>query len=363
MTNAAATDPAPRSIGVLVVDDSKVLRMLLVHLLNSDPEIHVVGDVGNGEEALAFVQRQRPDVILMDIHMPRLDGFETTRRIMESHPVPIVICSATSDPRSVEITFRLMEVGAVACVEKPVAREHAEFEPLVDNLLRTVKAMAEVRVVRRWVRTPAHGTRSLKGDAARGSPRAVTAIARIGIGASTGGPPALQAILGALPAEFPVPILVVQHIAAGFLPGLADWLSRTTALQVQIGANGAMPLPGHVYLAPDDFQMGVDHRGAIALTKELPENGLRPSVSYLFRTLAQHFGSRAVGVLLTGMGIDGASELKVLRERGGVTIAQDEATSVVYGMPKEAVRLEAAARVLAPDAIARELVALVELKR
>lgn len=348
-----------RQINVLVVDDSKVLRMLLVHLLESDPEIRVIGAVDDGHAALTFVERDKPDVILMDIHMPGMDGFETTRRIMEAHPVPIVICSATSDPRSVSTTFRLMEVGAVACVEKPVARDDDHFEALVTNLLQTVKLMSEVKVVKRWARTRATPSSATPSIAAVAVGRR-SGIALVGIGTSTGGPPVLQTILGGLPKEFPVPILIVQHIAPGFLPGLAEWLGQTTGFQVQIASHGMLPMPGHVYLAPDEFQMGVGAHGEIHLTQDATEAGLRPAVSCLFRSLAQRFGPRATGVLLTGMGKDGAAELKLMRDAGAVTIAQDRESSVVHGMPGEAVRLDAATHILPADKIAAALLTLTE---
>lgn len=345
------------TINVLVVDDSKVARMLLVHLLESDPQIRVIGSVNDGQAALEFVQRNKPDVVLMDIHMPVLDGFEATRRIMETQPLPIVICTATTDPKEVATTFRLMEAGAVACVEKPVARERADFEQLVTQLLQTVKLMSEVKVVRRWPRSrqvPLPAPRPTEGKRASG------AIQLIGIGASTGGPPVLQTILSGLPKDFPVPLLIVQHIAHGFLPGLVEWLSQTTGWQVHAGSHGISPLPGHAYFAPDDFQMSVTHTGRILLTREEPENGLRPAASYLFRSLSEVCGPNAIGVLLTGMGKDGAAELKLMKDRGAPTIAQDRETSVVYGMPGEAVALGAATHVLPADKIADALVALIQ---
>jgi two-component system chemotaxis response regulator CheB len=253
-----------------------------------------------------------------------------------------------------------MEVGAVACVEKPVARDDAGFEALVTSLLQTVRLMSEVKVVKRWARaraTPSSAALALPAVAI--GPRS-SGIALIGIGTSTGGPPVLQTILGALPKEFRVPILIVQHIAQGFLPGLAEWLGETTGFQVHIAADGTSPMPGHVYLAPDDFQMGVTAHGEIHLAKDAPEAGLRPAVSYLFRSLAQRFGPRATGVLLTGMGKDGAVELKLMRDAGAVTIAQDRESSVVHGMPGEAVRLDAATHVLPADRIASALLTLTE---
>jgi two-component system, chemotaxis family, protein-glutamate methylesterase/glutaminase len=346
-----------RKIKVLVVDDSQVARMLVVHLLGSDPQIRVAGAVADGQAALDFVTKDKPDVVLMDIHMPHMDGFETTRRIMETQPVPIVICTATADPREVAITFRLMEAGAVACVEKPVAREHAEFEQLVANLLQTVKLMCEVKVVRRWPRSrptpvPPPMARPAELELAPAD------ISVIGIGASTGGPPLLQSILATLSKDFPAPILVVQHIAHGFLPGLAQWLDQTTGFRIHIASHGTTPLAGHVYLAPDDFHMGFSAAGRILLTKEEPENALRPAVSHLFRSLAEACGPNALGILLSGMGTDGAAELKLMKDKGAITIAQDRESSVVHGMPGEAVRLNAAKYVLAPQQISEVLMNL-----
>jgi two-component system chemotaxis response regulator CheB len=329
--------------------------MLLVHLLESDPRIEVIGAVDDGQAALDFVQQNKPDVVLMDIHMPRLDGFEATRRIMETQPLPIVICTATADPAEVAIAFRSMEAGAVACVAKPVAQGHPDFEALARTLLQTVRLMSEVKVVRRWPRS-----RSLSTPARPVTSKpAAAGIKLIGIGASTGGPPVLQTLLAGLPKEFSVPILIVQHITRGFLPGLVEWLNQTSSLNVQIAAHGANLLPGHAYVAPDDFHLGVGAGGRMVLAREAPENGLRPAVSYLFRSLAEHYGPNALGVLLTGMGKDGAAELKVMKANGADTIAQDRDSSIVHGMPGEAIALGAATHVLPADKIAYALLTLV----
>jgi two-component system, chemotaxis family, protein-glutamate methylesterase/glutaminase len=349
----------PDKIKVLVADDSQVTRMLLVQLLNSDPCILVIGAVNDGQAALDFLAAgvQRPDVVVMDIHMPRLDGFEATRRIMEWQPLPIIICTATASPQDLAVAFRSMEAGAVACVEKPVALG-PDFEPRLHNLLQTVRLMSEVKVVRRWKnRSPSAPAMPPVSSSAK--PRAFAGVKLIGIGASTGGPPVLQTILSGLPKDFPVPLLIVQHIARGFLPGMVDWLSQTTGLRVHIAAHGATPLPGHAYVAPDDFHLAADARGHLVLAREPAESGLRPAVSYLFRSLADSYGANTVGVLLTGMGRDGAEELKRMKDRGAHTIAQDRDSSIVHGMPGAAIELDAASQILAADKIAGALIARV----
>jgi two-component system chemotaxis response regulator CheB len=347
-----------RMINVLVVEDSPVTRQLLVQLLESDPRIRVTGAVGDGQAALHFIGKSKPDVVVMDIHLPRMDGFEATRRIMETHPLPIVICSAPINTRDSAIVFRAMEAGAIASIEKPPAADESGYAAAAAHLVETVKVMSEVKVVRRTARASNGSAGRFAATAPGQSTAAGTRLRMIGIGASTGGPPVLQGILGALPKDFPVPILIVQHIADGFLAGMADWLNQTTPLQVQIGSHGIRPLAGHVYLAPDDFHMCLASNGAIVLNREPPVNHLRPCVATLFGSMAETLGSAAVGVLLTGMGKDGAAELKLMRDRGAVTIAQDQKSSAVHGMPGAAIALGGATHVLNADAIAAVLISL-----
>lgn len=349
-------------IKVLVAEDSTVARMFLVHLLESDPRIRVIGAVGDGQAALDFVRKHKPDVVLMDIHMPRMDGFEATRRIMETQPVPIVICSATASASEVVIAFQAMEAGAIACIEKPLGFEHSGFEATSAQLLETVRLMSEVKVVRRTARARPASLNSATAAPAPPRERPAAHIKVVAIGASTGGPPVLQTIFASLPNDFAVPVLVVQHIAQGFLAGMAEWLAQTTGMRVHIASHGTTPLAGHVYLAPDDFQMGICPEGAIVLTRGEPEEHLRPAVSFLFRTLAQAYGPNALAVLLTGMGKDGAAEMKLLRDQGAITIAQDQESSVVHGMPGAAIALGGATHVLAADKIGEALVALVQLR-
>lgn len=349
-----------RKINVLVAEDSAVTRLLLVHVLEADPEICVIGTVDNGEAAVEFVRNRKPDIVLMDIHMPGLDGFEATRRIMETDALPIVMCSAISDTRDVVVAFEAMQAGALACIEKPAGRAHRDFATMAAHLVDTVKLMSEVKVVRRTGRG-----RTMPAAAARPPEirRAACGVKVVAIGASTGGPPVLQTIIGGLPRHFPVPLLIVQHIAPGFLRGMTDWLSNTTGFPVHIAAHETRPQAGHVYVAPDDSHMALSAAGAIILSRDQHENHVRPAVSFLFRSLALNCGSKALGVLLTGMGADGAAELKALKDTGAVTIAQDRESSIVHGMPGAAIALGGATHVLPADKIADALVKVVEPTR
>jgi two-component system chemotaxis response regulator CheB len=341
-------------IKVLIVDDSLVVREFLQHLLTSDPDIQVVGMAGDGDEAVQLVHRMKPDVVTMDIHMPKMDGYQAIRKIMETHPVPVIIVSSSWDPQEVGNSFRAMEAGAVAALVKPQGPGHPDHANAAKELIQTVKLMSEVKMVRRWVRpsrdpaTPAFQPPL----AIRPKPSEFDILV---LGASTGGPPVLQTILFRLPKDLPVPIVIVQHIAQGFVQGLLEWLNQTTGFPMHLASHGERLLPGHVYFAPDGHHIGVEADGQAMLSIDPPENGLRPSVSFLFRSVARNFGSKAIGVLLTGMGKDGAEELRLMRNRGAITFAQDQASSVVHGMPGEAVKLDAAVHVLSPEGIAESL--------
>ncbi|PKO84177.1 MAG: chemotaxis response regulator protein-glutamate methylesterase [Betaproteobacteria bacterium HGW-Betaproteobacteria-11] len=344
-------------IKVLIVEDSPVVREFLVHILEADPELQVVGTANNGEEATEIVGRLQPDVITMDIHMPRMDGLEATRRIMEAHPTPIVIVSGSTSSHEVKTTFDAMEAGALAFLPRPAGIGHPDYAATVKELVKTVKLMSEVKVVRRWPRLRRETV--VMRAAETGLRRVVPAkVEIIAIGASTGGPPVLHTIVSALPEDFPAPVLIVQHMAAGFIRGFADWLAQSSRLPIHLARHGETILPGHIYLAPDECQMKVARGGKIALTRDAPENGLRPSVSYLFRSVAETYGGTAVAGLLTGMGRDGADELKLLKDQGAVTFAQDKGSSIVHGMPGEAIKLGAAALVLSPEKIAAVLTSL-----
>ena len=341
-------------IRVLVVEDSPVVREFLVHLLRADSEIDVVGTAANGERAVEAAQHLQPDVITMDIHMPEMNGFDATRRIMETAPTRIVIVSGSSTAEEIATTFNALESGALAVVKRPAGIGHPDHEATSRDLLQTVKLMSEVSVVRRWPssrRAPPAAERLPEA----GIKPAAAEVKLVAVGASTGGPLALQSILAGLPKNLGVPILVVQHITPGFTEGLAEWLAGSSGRPVRVAADGDRLVPGHVFIAPEGFQLGIRRGGTISVARDEPENGHCPSISYLFRSVAEVFGPGAIGVLLTGMGRDGAAELKLMKEKGAITIAQDRESSVVHGMPGEAIRMGAATHVLPLGQIAAAL--------
>ncbi len=341
-------------IKALIVDDSKVQREFLAHLLSSDPDISVVGLAASGAEAIEQAKTKKPDVITMDIHMPGIDGYEATRLIMETVPTPVIIVSGSATTKEVAGTFKSLEAGALAVVLCPPGFENPDFAALRMELIQTVKLMSEVKVVKRFPRGRNKQAKPLRLEQTLET--GMSGIEIIAIGASTGGPTALEIILSGLPADLPVPVLIVQHITAGFLTGFKEWLSKTSGIRLKIAEDGEEARAGIGYIAPDNYQMGIDRRKIIKLTSGPPEHGLRPSVSYLFRTVAQNFGPNAVGILLTGMGTDGAGELKEMKEKGALTIVQNEESSVVFGMPGEALKIGAADHAFSPEKIVEILI-------
>jgi two-component system chemotaxis response regulator CheB len=347
-------------IRVLIVDDSPALRHLTRAILESDPELQVAGEAHNGEEAVALAHKLQPDIITMDLRMLRANGYQAIRRIMAESPRPIVVLSSAQPAREPAVNFEALEAGALMVVDKPY--DLPGTDPQAEQLIAQVKAMAEVKVVRRrwWLleeRKAKSAPRSkVVGPTSRPAPGPVRLIA---IGASTGGPPALQMIFGQLWAAWPVPIVAVQHISRGFVDGLARWLDETTPLRVKVAENGEHLLPGTVYLAPDDQHLLVTRDEMAQLRASPAVDGHRPSVTVLFEAVAEHYGLSAVGVLLTGMGSDGARGLRALHNAGGHTIAQDEATCVVFGMPQRGIALGVAQEVWPLEQIGVRLAELV----
>jgi two-component system, chemotaxis family, protein-glutamate methylesterase/glutaminase len=335
-------------VRVLVVDDSPTSRLLLVEILRADDDIEVVGQAADGLEAVEMVKRLRPDIVTMDVQMPRLDGFAATKRIMVETPTPILITTGI-DPRALSISLEAVRVGALAVQAKPGDPRAPGFDEEARELVRQVKAMSRVKVVRHheWESAQVPATGSWAAASSMDDvPAEVVAIA-----ASTGGPAALHRILTMLPADLPVPILVVQHISRGFGPGFADWLDRASPLRVKLAEEGEALRPGTVYVAVDDHHLCLTASRRVHLSTAPAVGGFRPSGTVLFESVATAFRSRAVAVILTGMGRDGVDGLRAIRRAGGRTVAESEATAVVYGMPAAAVEAGLADFVLPLDQV------------
>ncbi len=346
-------------IRILTVEDSDVVALLLKAILDQEPDMQVVGHARNGSEALSQVQALQPDLVTMDIRMPVLDGFEATRLIMAQHPTPIVVVSSSVDEEELHIISRAIEEGALAVLEKPRDVSHPNFEASRRELVDTIRAMAEVKLVRR--RFTAQPSRHASADTRIFTKPAPQLQELVAIGVSTGGPQVLQSIFAALPADFPVPVLVAQHISKGFLGGLVNWLRDNSPLRIKVAESGEALEKGCVYFAPDDYHLMVrrNSRGlAVQLDQGASNKGFRPSASNLFDSVAQTCGSKAVGVLLTGMGSDGARGLLAMHRRGAHTLVQDEQSAVVYGMPAAALALDAVSQVVPLEQLPAQLLEL-----
>jgi two-component system chemotaxis response regulator CheB len=320
-------------IRCLIVDDSPTFRGVLKGILSTAPGVAVVGEAGDGEEAIARTLELTPDVITMDVRMPKRNGLDAIKEIMRVRPTPIIVVSAAAKDASEGVSFQALKLGAIEVLEKPHALDAARFESQSEAIRQAVRAVAGLTLVTRYRR---EGERP-----ARPSVRGHELPKVIGICASTGGPPALQKVLSALPADFPIPILVVQHIAPGFGEGLVRWLGDQCAIEVRTAERGEEPAKGTALFAPDGQHMLLS-MGRIRIDDGPPVKGLKPSGTILFASLARELGASAAGLILTGMGDDGTAGMKLMRERGAFTMAQGKASSVVYGMPRVATESGAA---------------------
>lgn len=317
------------TLRVLLVDDTLTSRQLLAHIVNHSGDMKVVGEANNGEQAVKLAQDIKADVLLMDIIMPKMDGLEATRQIMQKVPLPIVLITASLESRETDIAFRAMKAGALTVLQKPSMLNPSD----VNHIRTTLRAMSSVQVIHHFNRQEeSPSNRKLVARINGTSEPRIVAIAT-----STGGPAALATILKELKPDFPLPIVIVQHISPDFVQSLRDWLQTTTSLNIQIANPGDYPEPGNVYLAPANAHLYMKADTRFAYDTVPGKWRYVPSCDVLLHSVAQTYGSHAIGIVLTGMGDDGADGLRALHEKGAITIAQDEDSSVVYGMPAAAV--------------------------
>ena len=368
---------AGSKIRVLIAEDSSFMRRVLKLLLSSDPQIDVVGEARDGVETLLLCDALNPDVITMDINMPRKSGLEATEQIMSTNPRPIVIVSSETRDRA-EPALRALELGAIDFVAKPANGVDLDMESVRDELLRKVKLAAKVRVVRNAARRPpmtsspaapaapaetvvppAHAqleslpARPVPGNGLRGllSPAMAQKFPMVVLAASTGGPAALMSVLPRLPEKFPGAILLIQHMPASFTAQFSRQLAEVCAMRVKEAEAGELIRVGTVYVCPGANHLRVSPSGRLLLDDGPRINGHRPSADLTLESVADYAGPMGVAVVLTGMGNDGAKGVQALKAAGGHVIAQDESTSVIFGMPSEAIRSGAVDEVQPLDAI------------
>lgn len=380
-------------IRVVVVDDSAMMRQIITGLLEQDASIRVVGAARDGREAIALVEQLRPDVVTMDVRMPVMDGLATTEHLMAYCPTPILVLTASLANHEVDITFKMLGAGALEVVEKPSGTDPQMLARAGHELVRRIKILSRVKVVThlRGRRKAPNGTEPPAEQGAVSAPKAqplpalparrravlvddarpahrppapaapaasASTFPLILIGASTGGPRVVHQILAGLPRDLPAAVLVVQHIAAGFSTGMVEWLSHTSTLPVRLATEGYRIRPGEVLVAPDRHDLLITPEGKVHLS-DSPVLIQRPAIDIAMQAAAAVFGSRAIGVLLTGMGRDGAYGMLTIRRARGYTIAQDEASSAIFGMPRAAIQLGAVDEVLPPSRIAARLAEVV----
>jgi len=345
------TVPAAHPLRLVVVDDSSAVRDVLRAMIEVDDGIRIEGEAGTGREAVELVQSLRPDVVLMDVRMPEMNGIEATARIMASCPTPVIVFSSHTGMAEARESIDILAAGALDVMAKPDLDSEEALRECSRELRRKIRIASGVVVVRRIRRVvPENG-----GEGPLSGRDTGKRFRMLGVGASTGGPGALRELFSKLPASFGIPIVVVQHITAGFSEGFSEWLQQYTPLTVRIARPRDRAASGTVLLAPEGRQMEVFPDGTVSAASGETGNGHIPSADVLLSSVALSFREDAVGVLLTGMGADGVEGLLKIRQAGGRTYAQNEESCVVFGMPGEAVRRGAAAEVLDPAAIARSL--------
>jgi two-component system chemotaxis response regulator CheB len=357
-----------RKIRVLIVDDSVVIRRLLTDILSQDPEIEVAGTAPNGRIALAKLPQLNPDLVTLDIEMPEMDGLQTLPELRKVYPKLPVIMFSTLSERGATATFVALARGATDYLAKPanVGSVAAGMQSVKEQLIPKIKALCPFTQPVDSVVAGATNARCSRSNFAGNGAIAPRRCEIVVIGSSTGGPQALAAVLGSLPASFPVPIVIVQHMPPVFTRHLANRLNQESPLTIHEAEAGDVLQPGHAFIAPGGHHLELVRQGIFVKTvlhEGPPENSCRPAVDVLFRSAANVFGSGSVGVVLTGMGQDGLRGAECVVNVGGSVIAQDEASSVVWGMPRAVAQAGLACRTLPLNVVAQELLRVVAVGR
>ncbi|NGZ58909.1 MAG: chemotaxis response regulator protein-glutamate methylesterase [Nitrospira sp. LK265] len=347
-------------IRVLTVDDSALMRQVLAMLLAKDPQIEVVGSAPDPYIARERIKALNPDVLTLDVEMPKMDGLTFLEKLMRGHPMPVVMVSSLTEV-GCQTTLRALELGAVDFIAKPKIDLREGMEEIAQDLIAKIKAASVARVRGRRAEGREDQKSITSGPPAlpSGSAMIKTTDTIIAIGSSTGGTEAVKEVLERMPPNMP-PILITQHMPERFTKTWADRLNRLCRIAVKEAQDGDSVLPGHALIAPGNFHMTLARNGAryrVRINQDLPVNRHRPSVDVMFASIARYAGANAIGVILTGMGGDGAKELLTMKQAGAFTIAQDEASCVVFGMPKEAIKAGAVDKVLPLDGIAEAILA------
>jgi two-component system chemotaxis response regulator CheB len=352
----------PNKVRVLIVDDSAFMRKVLETILLSDPQLQIVGHAKDGREAISLAESLKPDVITMDINMPHMDGLQATAQIMTTNPRPIVVVSSESKDGAAS-TLKALELGAIEFIAKPNSAIDLDMQSIREDLLRKVKMAAKVRVVRTASRlaavlaTPQNSAAPAARPAPVVSRRPSSIVAEqrfpvVVLAASTGGPATVMRLAPGFTKEFPAAVILVQHMPAAFTTQFAAQLAEFTEIRVKEAESGDTVEPGHLYICPGAQHLRVNPLGRIQLDSVTGRiNGYLPNIDVTMESVAAYGGALAIGVVLTGMGADGAQGAKAIKRAGGHVIAQDEATSVIFGMPAEAIKLQAVDQVLALDDI------------
>ena len=337
-------------IRVLVVEDSPLMCKVLTNILNSDPQILVAAVANNGKEGVEIVSRLKPDIITMDIHMPVMDGYEATKQIMAYNPTPIVVVSSSVFKVGMEKVFKSISYGALDVIDKSeleIGGDKKSGEVLIEK----IKFLSSIKVIQH----PLAKLQKERSIVDLEAPKKKVSDKIVAIVASTGGPQALLEILRRFPEDFPCGIVIVQHITSGFVEGLVDWLDKECKIKVKIGKDSEEIRPGVAYIAPDSVQMRVEEGRKIGLSNEPAYEGQRPSGDVLLESVARAYREGVVATILTGMGSDGAMGMKAIKELSGHTLAQDEKSCVVFGMPKAAMEMDVIDKVLPLEKIAEEI--------